>query len=162
LPLVQQLLQKGNAMNSHRDRPLAAGPADEMTSARRPNASRRQLLGLLAAFGVPAAALAQDPVKIAPKSYRVAFENDKVRVIEYRNRPGVGPCGQGRHYHPRHLSIVVSDFRSQRPDGPVRAWKSGDVAWFEAETHEVENVDKTASRLFMVEFKDATWKPSTG
>lgn len=143
-------------------KPIRTKGAGKSKPGRCSSLSRRRLLGLLAAFGVPAAALAQDPVKLAPKSYRVAFENDFVRVIEYRNRPGLGPCGQGRHYHPRHLSIVVSDFRSQRPDGPVRAWKSGDVAWFEAETHEVENVDKTASRLFMVEFKDASWKPSTG
>lgn len=123
--------------------------------------TRRELLGLLALFGI-SNVHAQDPAKISPKSYRVAFENEQVRVLEYNNRPGLGPCGQGRHYHPRHLSIIVSDFRSRRPGGEAKPWKSGDVAWFEAETHEVENVDKGASRLFMVEFKDAAWKPSTG
>jgi hypothetical protein len=136
--------------------------ADRMRDAKR--VTRRDLLALLAALGVPRAALAQDPVKLSPKSYRVAFENDIVRVLEYNNRPGLGPCGQGRHYHPRHLTIVVSDFRSRplAPAGPIKSWKAGDVQWFEAATHESENVDKTAARIFMVEFKDAAWRPSTG
>lgn len=124
--------------------------------------TRREVLGLLALFGVSEAAFSQDPAKVAPKSYRVAFENELVRVLDYNNRPGLGPCGEGRHYHPRHLSIVLSEFRSRRPGGEARLWKTGDVAWFEAESHEVENADRNASRLYMIEFKDAAWKPSTG
>jgi beta-alanine degradation protein BauB len=127
--------------------------------------TRRDVLALLAAFGVPSAALAQDPVKIMPKNYRVAFENDMVRVLEYINRPGMGPCGTGLHYHPRHVDIFLTDFRSRLTlDGNARMGqvKAGDVKWYEAETHEVENIDKSASRMFMVEIKDANWKPSTG
>jgi hypothetical protein len=139
--------------------------------------TRRDVLGLLAAFGVPNGvwaaaapnpALASDPVLIAPKSYRVVFENDMVRVLEYSNRPGLGPCGTGRHYHPRHLDIFLSEFTGQmtHEDGSVSKSKGrtkmGQVAWFEAEWHEVENVDKSASRVLMVEQKDANWKPSTG
>jgi len=128
--------------------------------------TRRDVLALLAAFGVPAAALAQDPTVVAPKSYRVVFENDRVRVLEYNNRPGVGPCGRGRHYHPTHLDIFLSDFNGQmtHEDGKVTKGKAtvGKVAWFGAEWHEVENVDKSATRVLMVELKDANWKPSTG
>jgi hypothetical protein len=40
--------------------------------------------------------------------------------------------------------------------------KAGQVAWYEAEWHEVENVDKSATKVIMVEMKDANWKPSTG
>jgi hypothetical protein len=36
------------------------------------------------------------------------------------------------------------------------------MEWAEAGTHEAENIDKTASRMFIVEIKDANWKPSTG
>jgi beta-alanine degradation protein BauB len=127
--------------------------------------TRRDVLALLAAFGVPSTALAQDPVKVMPKNYRIAFENDVVRVLEYNNRPGLGPCGAGLHYHPRHIDIFLTDFRGKATeDGKVHLGqaKAGDVKWYEAGTHEVENIDKTASRMFMVEIKDANWKPSTG
>ena len=128
--------------------------------------TRREVLGLLAAFGVPATAFAQDPTVIALKTYRVMFENDRVRVIEYNNRPGLGPCGRGRHYHPAHLDIFLSEFTGQmtKEDGTVvrGSVKAGDVRWYEAETHEVEVVDKAASRIIMVEIKGPNWKPSTG
>ena len=127
--------------------------------------TRRQALGLLAALGVPASAFAQDPLKTNPKSYRVALENDRVRVLEYFNRPGLGVCGRGLHYHPAHVDVILSDVRVKVvQDGKttVDKVKAGDVLWFEAEWHEVENVDKTASRSYMIELKDANWKPSTG
>ena len=133
--------------------------------------SRRDVLALLAAFGIPAAAMAQtpvaqDPVKLMPKNYRVAFENDLVRVLEYNNRPGMGPCGTGLHYHPKHIDIFLTDFHGQlKMGGKVvskGSVKAGDVQFYEAEFHEAENLDKTASRMFIVELKDANWKPSTG
>ena len=128
--------------------------------------TRRDVLALLAAFGVPAVAFAQDPVAVSPKSYRVMFENEKVRVLEYSNRPGLGPCGRGRHYHPAHLDVFLNQFTGKmtHEDGKVSVGtaKAGQVAWYEAEWHEVENVDKSATKVIMVEMKDANWKPSTG
>jgi len=135
--------------------------------------TRRDVLALLAAFGVPEVAfaaagteVANDPVVVAPKSYRVMFENDKVRVLEYNNRPGLGPCGLGRHYHPAHLDVFLSEFSGKmtHEDGRITTGKTkvGKVAWYEAETHEVENVDKSATWMIMIEIKDANWKPSSG
>jgi hypothetical protein len=127
--------------------------------------TRRDVLALLAAFGVPAVTFAQDPVAVSPKSYRVMFENEKVRVLEYSNRPGLGPCGRGRHYHPAHLDVFLTEYRGKmtHEDGKVTTGtaKAGQVYWAEAEWHEVENVDKSASKIIMVELKDANWKPST-
>ena len=147
---------------SQRELTLESTPADAAASG---GVTRRDVLALLAALGVPSTALAQDPVKIMPKNYRVAFENAMVRVLEYNNRPGMGPCGAGLHYHPRHIDIFLTSFRGQATeDGKVSMGqaKAGDVHWYEAGTHEVENIDKTATRMFMVEMKDANWKPSTG
>lgn len=127
--------------------------------------TRRQALAFLAALGVPASAIAQDPVKMSPKSYRVALENDRVRVLEYNNRPGLGVCGRGLHYHPAHVDVCLTDVRVKVvQDGKttVDKVKTGDVLWFDAEWHEAENVDKTASRVYMIEMKDTNWKPSTG
>ena len=63
--------------------------------------NRRQVLALLAAFGVTRGALAQDAPTTAPRSYRVVLENDRVRVLEHKSRPGFGVCGEGMHYSPR-------------------------------------------------------------
>lgn len=150
--------------NDHTSSQVAASSTPMKTPAGN-GITRRDVLALLAAFGVPSTALAQDPVKTMPKNYRVAFENDMVRVLEYNNRPGMGPCGTGLHYHPRHIDIFLTSFRGQaKEDGKVSMGqaKAGDVHWYEAGTHEVENIDKTATRMFMVEMKDANWKPSTG
>ncbi len=92
-----------------------------------------------------------------PGSFRVAFENDKLRVLEYRGRPGMGVCGEGMHSHPAHLTMVMFDgkVRAKTPDGKVHVaeGKVGDVFWSEAETHEVENISGRNSRAFLIELK---------
>jgi hypothetical protein len=126
--------------------------------------TRRELLALFAAFGAGAVS-AQDAVKVAPRNYRVAFENDRVRVLEYYSRPGLGLCGQGRHSHPAHLTVSLTDAKAKvlLEDGRVIVAenKPGDMFWAPAETHTVENIGKKDARAYVVELKDASWKPST-
>ncbi len=126
--------------------------------------NRRQLLlaglgGLAAQLGASGAA-AQDPARVMPRTYRVVLENDKVRVLEFVGRPGMGICGEGMHSHPERLSIVMNGYqaRATRPGAPdrVQERKDGDVYWREAETHKVENIGKTNSRVLMVELKTPT------
>jgi len=128
--------------------------------------NRRQLLlaglgGLVAQLGA-AGVRAQDPAKVMPRSFRVVLENDKVRVLEYRSRPGMGICGEGMHSHPERLNVVLSgwDSRVSLPDGKTRlnSRKDGEVFWAKAITHKVENVGKTGSRVLMVEFKPGCGK----
>jgi hypothetical protein len=92
-----------------------------------------------------------------PKAYRVAFENDRVRVLDFVGRPGMGICGEGMHSHPAHLTIVMSDWQGvvTTPDSAARPGrrKAGDVFWSEAETHKLENTGKTNSRVMIVELK---------
>jgi hypothetical protein len=126
-----------------------------------PDPARRQLLlaGLasLATQLDPGDAHAQDPAKVMPRAYRVAFENDQLRVLEFTGRPGMGICGQGMHSHPAHLTVVLTDWqgRATTPEGATvnRERKLGDVFWSEAETHKVENTGKTNSRVLIVELK---------
>jgi len=123
--------------------------------------TRRKLLlaslGGLVAQLAAAEAGAQDPARIMPRAYRVAFENDKLRVLDFTGRPGMGICGEGMHSHPAHLSIVMSDWTAvvSAPDTTpkTRQRKFGDVFWSEAETHRVENTGKTNSRVMIVELK---------
>ena len=123
--------------------------------------ARRKLLlaglgGLIAQIAPPEAA-AQDATKVMPRAYRVAFENDQLRVLDFVGRPGMGICGEGMHSHPAHLTIVMSDWQgiASTPGEPAkqRQRKSGDVFWSEAETHKVENTGKANSRVLIVELK---------
>jgi hypothetical protein len=131
-----------------------------------PDSTRRQLV--LAGFASLATQLdlgdahAQDPAKVMPRAYRVAFENDQLRVLEFTGRPGMGICGQGMHSHPARLSIALSDWEARvtTPDGTSknRERKLGDVFWREAETHQTENTGKTNSRVLIVELKTPVGK----
>ncbi len=123
---------------------------------------RRQLLfaslgGLVAQLARPDAQ-AQDAAKVMPKAYRVALENDRVRVLDFIGRPGMGICGEGMHSHPAHLTIVMSDWEGilTMPDGTRRPIhrKFGDVFWSEALTHKVENAGKANTRVLIVELKE--------
>ena len=123
---------------------------------------RRHLLqlGLAAALAQVASSdsLAQDAARVEPGTYRVAFENDKLRVLEFVSRPRTAVCGVGKHSHPAHLTVALSDasVRVTLPDGKqiLASNKLGDVFWSEAETHTVENVGKGSMRALIVELKD--------
>jgi hypothetical protein len=126
--------------------------------------SRRQVFALLAAFGVTGEALAQDAVTTNPRSYRVVLENEKVRVIEYKSRPGLGVCGEGVHSHPAHLAVfltpakvkVVQDGKTTFGESPA-----GNVLYFDAEVHSAEHVGGAGTRIVLVELKGKDWKPSS-
>jgi hypothetical protein len=123
------------------------------------NALRRTLLALLPGFALADSANAQDAARMQPQAFRVAFENDKLRALEYRGRPGMGVCGEGMHSHPAHLTVVLfsGKVRVKTPDGKVHVadGKIGDVFWSEAETHEVENISGRNSHALLIELKKA-------
>lgn len=122
--------------------------------------ARRALAALLPAFvfAPQVQAQAPDAARSQPAAYKVVLENEKLRVIEFNSRPGMGICGEGLHSHPAHLTIVLSDKAKARvklPDGKVFLGenKLGDVFWSEAETHEVENISGRHVRALIVELK---------
>ena len=120
---------------------------------------RRNLLRLLPMLALAECAEAQDAAKAQPQAYRVAFENDKLRVLDYNSRPGMGVCGSGMHSHPAHLTVVVSgggSVRIKTPDGKTveqRDIPAGVVFWSEAETHIVENISGSNMRSLIIELK---------
>lgn len=121
------------------------------------NDRRRAMLALLATLAAADAAQAQNAALVQPRAYRVAFENDKLRVLEFNSRPGMGVCGNGMHSHPAHLTVTLSPgkVRVKLPDGKtfVGENKLGDVFWSEAETHEAENISGKDMRALLVELK---------
>ena len=125
-----------------------------------PDTVRRALLSLLPMLVIAEKSNAQDAVKSQPQNYRVAFENDRVRVLEYNGRPGMGVCGDGMHSHPAHLAVLLSSskVRIKTPDGKVEVHNDippGAVFWGNAETHEVENIGGNDVRMLLIEFKSA-------
>lgn len=121
---------------------------------------RRQLLlaGTAAILSelVTSDAAAQDPVRAQPEAFRVVMENEFTRVLEFVSRPGTGVCGIGKHSHPAHLTVCLSDakVRVTLADGRQieAANKFGDVVWNEAETHTTENI-AGPMRALLIEFK---------
>ncbi|HLL10782.1 MAG TPA: hypothetical protein VK570_06985 [Rubrivivax sp.] len=129
--------------------------------------SRRDALMLLASLGVSVpAAVAQDAARMEPRSYKVLFENQKVRVVEYVSRPGIGVCGTGRHSHPDHVTVTLTPakVRVTTADGKVEVHNvpSGAAFWEAASTHSAENIGGSGARMVLVEIKDKDWKPATG
>ena len=124
-----------------------------------PDGLRRALLALLPMLVITEDSSAQDAVQSQPQTYRVAFENDKLRVLEYNGRPGMGVCGDGMHSHPAHLTVLLSaaKVRIKTPDGKAELHSDpvGAVFWSDAVTHEIENISGSNIRSLLIELKSA-------
>jgi quercetin dioxygenase-like cupin family protein len=115
----------------------------------------RRTIGLLVAFIASAVpALAQDPVKVAPKNYTVVFENDQVRVLRVVVAPGEQTA---MHEHPANVVIPLTDavVRFTLPDGKTQEPKLtlGTPVWGPAGKHAGENVGTTKVEAIIVELK---------
>jgi len=112
-------------------------------------------LGAVVAVGLAKSAPMLDPVKLSPQLYTVRFENERVRVLEYRLKPG---GKEPMHSHPPGVVFALADatVRTTLPDGTVVAYPShaGDVLWRDAVTHSGENVGTTEAHYYAVELKD--------
>jgi beta-alanine degradation protein BauB len=101
-----------------------------------------------------------------PETSKVLFENDRTRVIEYRTNGGTNVCGLGLHSHPPHVYIMLTDARLRVVDADGKEHfedaKAGEAGWEPAVTHRAENVTGKDVGIYLVEFKDRDWKPSTG
>ena len=99
-------------------------------------------------------ASAQDPIHTDGDKYKVLFENERVRVLEYRDKPGEKT---ELHKHPAFVLYAMSPFKRELelPGGKVlsREFKSGEVLWSEAQAHIGKNVGDTPTHVIMVEMK---------
>jgi beta-alanine degradation protein BauB len=99
-------------------------------------------------------AAAQDPLQTDGDKYKLLTENDRVRVLEYRDQPGEKTH---QHRHPAFVLYAMSPFKRQLtlPDGKtmMRDFKAGDVLYSDEQTHIGENVGTTPTHVIMVELK---------
>ena len=97
--------------------------------------------------------MSADPVVTNPDLYTVVFENDRVRVVEYHDRPGDKTM---LHGHPDSVMVTLSSYRR-------RLWRdgrevevditAGEARWLDAEEHLGENIGDTDSHSIFVELK---------
>jgi quercetin dioxygenase-like cupin family protein len=99
-------------------------------------------------------AMAQDLAKVNPEDVKVLIENDRVRVLEVRHKPG---AKEPMHSHPAYVAVFLSATRlkATMPDGKTaeRDRKAGEVLWSEAVTHAVENVGTADQHVIVIELK---------
>ena len=97
---------------------------------------------------------AQDPVTLSPRMYTVLLENDQVRVLEFRCKPGEK---EPMHSHPALVAYVLTPFkfRSTTPDGQATEseLKPGTAVWGDAGTHAFECRGPGEQRTIITELK---------
>jgi len=96
-----------------------------------------------------------DPTNTGPDKYKVIFENERVRVLEYRDKPG---DRTKPHYHPASLMYTLSSFKRRlgAADREVVVDKqAGEVNWLETQQHYGENVGAPDTHVIFVELKEA-------
>ena len=99
-------------------------------------------------------AMAQDPVKVDPKHYKVEFENAQVRVLHVQYGPHEKSV---MHRHPGAVAVFLTDQTATftLPNGKTveRTSKAGQAIWTPAETHLPENVGDKPLEVILVELK---------
>jgi quercetin dioxygenase-like cupin family protein len=95
-----------------------------------------------------------DAVTVAPHLYNVVLENDRVRVLEVRGRPG---DKTELHSHPAMVAIAITDgtFRFTSPDGQTMEaeLKAGQAMYQPPVEHMTEITGTTEAQVLLVELK---------
>jgi len=113
------------------------------------------LLGILAVWLISA------PIEAAHQAgtSKTAFENDRVRVVEVRLKPGEKVAMRDL---PDHVVYIMAPgklkFTFPQGDPIVSDSKIGETYWGEAGKHATENIGKTEINALVIELK----KPGTG
>lgn len=95
-----------------------------------------------------------DPVQSNPEHYTVVFENDRVRVLEYTDRPGESTTP---HQHPDSVMHTLSSFRRRLRSGDSHRdveLPAGLTGWLPAQVHSGENIGETPTHVLFVELKE--------
>jgi hypothetical protein len=96
-----------------------------------------------------------DPIEASPELYHVIFENERVRVLRYRDAPG---DSTRPHEHPDSVMVTLSGFHRRITAGERVVeveLGAGEVRWLDAQEHSGENIGDTDTVSIFVELKEA-------
>ena len=98
--------------------------------------------------------MAKEAAQAAPHIYKVLFENERVRLLDVRMKPGEESA---QHSHPDYLlyaleggKVKLSNPSGQNAEVDV---PEGAVMWRDAEEHSALNVGTTELHALFVELK---------
>ncbi|MEP7015822.1 MAG: cytoplasmic protein [Verrucomicrobiota bacterium] len=95
-----------------------------------------------------------DPVKLAPRMYRVLLDNHQVRVLDVRLRPGQKTP---MHSHPDYIIYALEGgtarFFDEKGKATTMHVRPGKCVWREDETHAVQNIGKHTIHVLNIEVK---------
>ena len=98
--------------------------------------------------------MAESAEKVAPDRYKLILENDKLRVLEYKDKPG---DKTEMHNHADMVVYVISGgkYRFTLPNGQSLEIEAapGDVMFQESADHSTENIGTSETHAVMVELK---------
>jgi hypothetical protein len=95
-----------------------------------------------------------DPTETDPGKYKVLFENDRVRVLEYTDKPG---DRTSTHGHPDSVMYTLASFERRLIHGDQQRdvqLEAGRVVWVAAQEHSGENIGTTESHSIFIELKE--------
>ena len=115
--------------------------------------SRALAVALL--VSMPVAVVAQDPLQTDPDKYKLVLQNERVRVLEYRDKPGEKT---NRHVHRDFVLHALSSFKRRLTfaDGRTmeRSFSVGETLWMQAQSHIGENIGDTETHVLIVELME--------
>lgn len=95
-----------------------------------------------------------DPVVSNPDHYALLWENERVRVLEYRDAPGDETTP---HRHPDSVMVTLTAFTRQLESGGRTRHVELDAeraVWIPAQSHTGRNTGETPTHTIIVELKE--------
>jgi hypothetical protein len=95
-----------------------------------------------------------DPVGTNPELYKLVFENERVRVLEYLDQPGDRTAPHG---HPDSVMVTLSAFTRRLVSGGREVeveLPAGHARWLAAQEHAGENIGTGPTHSIFVELKE--------
>ena len=96
----------------------------------------------------------RDPVRVDPQHFKLAFQNERVRVVHLTMK---GSEGSPMHEEPDILAVCLKEchVRLTRPDGKTQDlhMQAGDTRWVWEDTRSERNLSTEPLEMLLIEMK---------
>ena len=100
-----------------------------------------------------------DPAKVAPHVYKKIMENEFVRLLDVRFKPGDSTV---KHWHPNHIAYVLEGGSIEITPNDGKAMKipmkAGEAVWMDSGHHHATNTGDSDIHALVIELKGSTKK----